>query len=197
MNSHPPRLTAPLAILLVAVLAPAMPLADEPATDKPDAEPPVAAEPLAVPATGPSFRGKLAAALDEPEWALRFDGADGQREIAVADLALWGGFVEPKRGSQVVLAGGGILVVDALHIDDDRLVGSSGLLETLDLPLRLVAGILFEPATDRRRGDRLLARVRSLAGQTDRVILNNGDELTGAVSALDETTLRLQSESCF
>lgn len=195
MKSLPRRSTWALALLVLASLVSATTAADEANPAKAADNADDVSEPLAVPAVGASFHGKLTAAVDEPKWTLRFGGAEGEHETAVADLAYWGRFVEPKQPVQLVLAGGGILVADALRISDDRLVGNSALAGAVDVPLRLVAGIIFEPPTDPRRSDRLLARVLSPAGQADRVILENGDELTGTVSAFDAATLRLQSDT--
>jgi hypothetical protein len=42
--------------------------------------------------------------------------------------------------------------------------------------------------------DQLLARLAAPGGQTDRVLLDNGDELTGTLGGLDERLLRLETD---
>jgi NPCBM/NEW2 domain len=148
--------------------------------------------PLGIPAEGVAFRGQLIAA-DGSVWKLRFADAAARREIAGADLALWGGFVEPAHGLRVLLAGGGLVVLDAAQIKGEQLRGESQLFGTLDLPLELIAGILFRSSLDRVGDDQLAARIDASVGQTDRVLLENGDELTGTIAGLEDKVLSLQT----
>ncbi len=95
----------------------------------------------------------------------------------------------------MVFAGGGVIVANTVKIVDDTLVVNSSLAGNVVLPLRLVAGIVFEPSADRARYDRTLDRVLSLTSQVDRIILDNGDELTGTISSIDPATLHLKSDT--
>jgi hypothetical protein len=147
--------------------------------------------PLGVPAEGPAFHGQLVAA--DAGWKLRFADAGSQREIAGADLAVWGGFVEPAHGLRILLAGGGLVVLDTVAIKGEQLRGESQLLGTLDLPLELIAGIVFRPPFARAGDDRLAARIDGFSGQSDLVLLENADELTGTIASLEEKVLTLQT----
>ncbi|MEX2112468.1 MAG: NPCBM/NEW2 domain-containing protein [Pirellulales bacterium] len=151
-------------------------------------------QPLVTPALEPAFRGTLVAAVDQPAWQVRFEAADGPRHVEIKELALWGAFLRPAAGVWVVLAGGGVMVVDAVGIVEDQLVANSPLTGNFAVPLRLVAGIVLQTPADRTASDRLIDRVLSLSGQVDRVILENGDELTGTITSFDGATLRLKSD---
>jgi hypothetical protein len=148
--------------------------------------------PLGIPAEGPAFRGQLIAA-DGASWKLRFADAAARREIAGADLALWGGFVEPAQGLRVLLAGGGLVLLDAAEIKGEQLRGESQLFGKVDLPLELIAGMVFRPSLDRAGDDQLAVRIDASSGQTDRVLLENGDELTGTIAGLEDKVLSLQT----
>jgi hypothetical protein len=147
--------------------------------------PAYAAEPrLCVPAGGEVFQGELTASEMEPAWKLRFVAKDGPREIPLADLATWGHFVEPTQGIRVVLAGGGVIVAESVTSDDDNLHVESRLFGKLNVPLASVAGIVLRPPLDRARADALDARLLAPGGQTDRLLLENGDELAGSIATI-------------
>ncbi len=155
----------------------------------------IAAElPLCLPVEGAPFRAELKAAELEPVWKLQFIGAEDQHELPVADLVAWGGFVEPVSGVQIVLVGGGLIVADNVSSEDDRLHAVSPVFGKLSLPMTAVAGIIFRPPLDRARADALHARVLAPPGETDRALLDNGDELAGTVASLGGTTLSFQAE---
>ncbi len=150
-----------------------------------------------MPAVGEPFRGELAAA--EPAGKLRFSGAGAPAEIAIADLALWGEFVAPVHGIEIILSNGGLILADSVWIEKEQLRGDSQLFGKLNLPLELIAGIVLRPPLDPATLDQLQARIVAPGGQTDRVLLDNGDELTGPIVGLDDDSkpdkrLRLQTE---
>ena len=151
-----------------------------------------AEQPLGVPTDGPPFRGTLVAA--DGAWKLHFSQEKGPREIAAADLELWGNFVEPARTIQIVLPSGGMIATASLRIEKENLQGSSSVFESLNIPIELAAGIIFRPPLDRAKQDQLRMRIASSGGQTDRVLLDNGDELTGTIAGLDEKGLTLQTD---
>ena len=151
--------------------------------------------PLVVGVEGPTFRGALAGAEAGPQPSLRFTTAEGEHTLPLAELVTWGQFVESTAGVQILLAGGGILHADAVHTDEEQLHGVSATLGKFAVPLRLVAGIVYRVPLDRARADQLAARVLALAGQTDRVLLDNGDELSGTITAVEDATVRLTSDA--
>lgn len=149
--------------------------------------------PPGVPVDGPAFRGKLAAA--EAGGKLRFAGAARPHEILAADLAWWGALVEPAAGAQIILADGGTIVADAVRIEAEQVHGRSQSLGPFKLPLELVAGIILQPPADRATLDAWTARIATASGQTDRLLLDNGDELTGSVAGLTEKIVPLESDA--
>jgi hypothetical protein len=158
------------------------------------APPSVRAEsPLGVPVDGPTFRGTLAAA--EAGGKLRFADAGKPHEILAADLTWWGALVEPVAGAQIILADGGTIVADGVRIDAEQVHGRSQSLGQFKLPLELVAGIILQPPADRATLDAWTARIAAASGQTDRLLLDNGDELTGSVAGLTEKIVPLESDS--
>jgi hypothetical protein len=152
--------------------------------------------PLGLPAVGEAFHAQLVGA--GPAGKLRFSGAGAPSELPLADLALWGAFVEPSQGPQIVLADGSLIVVDSLRIEKEQVRATSLLLGKITVPLDLVAGIIFRPPLDLAIRDQLRARMLAATGETDRVLLDNGDELSGTIVGLDdakaEPVLQLQGE---
>ncbi len=148
--------------------------------------------PVAVPAEGEPFRASFAGA--DSAWNLQFIDGNARRDMPAAELATWGTFVEPARGIHVVLAGGGVIVAEGVGIEDEQLRGTSPTFGKLNLPLELVAGIIFRPPLEVSAGDKLLARVSAPGGRTDRLLLENGDELTGTITAIDDSRVVLQTD---
>ena len=138
--------------------------------------------PLGIPAEGKPFRGVLTAA--DAKSNLRFAESGVEREIPAGDLATWGALVEPASGTRIVLAGGGWIVADTAIIEKEEVRGGSQVFGDFSLPLELVAGIVLRSPQDRWTLDGWMARIATAAGQTDRLLLDNGDELTGAILGL-------------
>jgi len=180
---HVRRYSSPLAALLVASLSlislnPRFALAAELS--------------LGIPADGASFRGALVGC--DSAWKLSFALEKVTREVAAGDLALWGNFVEPTRTIQIVLPLGGLIATDWVRIEKENVQGASAIFENLSIPLELASGIIFRPPFDLAKQDQLRTRIAAAGGQTDRVLLDNGDELTGTIAALDEKGLTLQTD---
>ena len=114
---------------------------------------------------------------------LVFDVAGKPRTLAAADLVSWGQPAELRKGPILVLADGGYLPAALLGADKSDLSVDSARLGTLKLPLDSLAGIVFRPPPHPAELDALLDRVARGQGQTDRLILDNGDELTGLIEA--------------
>ncbi len=151
--------------------------------------------PTAILADGEPFQGRLVAVDVPPAWQLRFDVAGQIREVVLGDLVMWGGFVEPARGVHIIMADGGVIVATSAQLDNERLRADARLFGKIDLPIKLVSGVIFHPPLDPAKLDQFVARVTSSAGHNDRVLLDNGDELTGTVAELTPAILRLQIES--
>ncbi len=156
----------------------------------------IAAAPVgeAILADGEAFRGALGGI--GPGWNLRFDVAGAApRELPAADLIRWGEFVEKSAGPQVLLADGGLIVADVRQIDREKLALESDLLGSVALPLDVVPAVLFHPPSDRHRRDQLVRRLLSAGGESDRVLLDNGDELSGTLAALHDDVATLETDT--
>ncbi len=145
--------------------------------------------PEAVPVEGEPFGARLVAA--DSEWQLTFDGEPGQRVLPAAELVRWGRFAEIVRGPVLVLADGGLLTGEVYGVDKERLTADSDLFGLVKLPLDEVAGVVFELPAHRHARDLLFDRVASATGDSDQLILNNGDEVAGRLEQIDDRVIRL------
>ena len=128
-------------------------------------------------------------------WQVTYLDANGkQQTVPAAELAWWGTCVEPTRGSLVVLADGGLVPADVTAADKDNLTAESDLLGTLKLPLESLAGVVFHLPADRHDRDLLVDRIARAAGETDRVLLDNGDEVTGLVESLAGGKIEIKAD---
>jgi len=149
---------------------------------------PVWAElPEGVPVEGKTFRARLTT-VDE-NWQLTFDADQAQRVMPAADLVCWGTCVEAVRGPLLVVGDGGLLVANVVKADRKSLTADSVLFGCVQLPLELLAGVVFQLPTERLRRDLLEHRVAYATGKSDCVILSNGDEVTGSIESISEQVI--------
>ncbi|MDZ7616999.1 MAG: NPCBM/NEW2 domain-containing protein [Patescibacteria group bacterium] len=153
------------------------------------------AEPMtswAVPAEGAPFQARLEAI--DGDWGLVFHAEGGKRSLPAGELVRFGAPQEVLRGPVVVFADGGRLVADVTGIDKFNLRADSTVFGHLTLPLEQVAGIVFLLPADAQRQMLLFDRLLRAEGRADRVLLENGDELTGLIELLDRTQVRLDAQ---
>ncbi len=150
----------------------------------------VAQVPRAVVASGESFAARLTSV--DAEGRFGFDVAGKARTVAAVDLLSWGQPVEIRKGPIVLLADGGLLTADITRADKASLAAESDLLGALKLPLESLSGIVFRPPPRRDDLDALLDRVLHARGESDRLILDNGDEVTGLIELLDGDKLKVK-----
>jgi hypothetical protein len=149
-----------------------------------------AEERRAMPVDGESFSAQLGAVDDR--WMISFTTAAGSRDLPAGELVRWGELAEIERGPVVVLADGGLLVGDVLRAEEKELNAESDALGAIDrLPMKLVAGIVFDLPTDRIRRRRLLDQVWEGADRSDRVILANDDSLNGRFDRIEDDVIHL------
>jgi hypothetical protein len=139
---------------------------------------------LVVPRNDDTFPAELAR-IDE-SWNITFRTETGYREYAAADLVRWGGRDDQRRGILVILADASSLVADAVDIDGDRLRTTCPLWGEVSLSRNQVRGILFAPPLGEPQFDRLLDRIRAASAEVTRVLLHNGDTISGQMVSLDE-----------
>ena len=90
-----------------------------------------------------------------PDWKLKFTVDGKPRELAASQLVLWGSPVDPGEGTELLLAGEGLLVADVIGLDKEFLLVDSPLFGPLKLPLGQVTAVLFHPPADKVLHDRL------------------------------------------
>ncbi len=178
------------------------------------------AAPVAVPVEGERFAAKLVAA--DAQWQLTFAVGKQQRTLPAADLVCWGGCVEQGRAGGLVLADGSLFAAEVVAADKDRLTVDSDLVGTLKLPLDLLAGIVLHAPSDRQQHDLLLDRLGDcpnfrvgdcpnfrlsengtvpLRGRnqptndSDRLLLDNGDELAGFFEGVADDTVMFKTDA--
>lgn len=146
------------------------------------------AAPLSVPVDGRPFALPLTSV--DAGWSLEFGGGADQRVLDAADLVSWGAPVEPAGPTRLVLADGGQLVASIKEADRERITVDSALFGELQIPLELLAGVILNAPAGAERADRLLMAVRRAEGTTDRLLLENGDELAGSLRAIQSSASR-------
>lgn len=144
---------------------------------------------VAVPIDGEPFPAELTAV--NASWQLTFDTDDTPRTLPAGELVHWGAPPEPRGGPVVVLVDGGAIPARPSCFDRATLTCESDTLGDLRLPLELVAGLVFHLPGDRQLRDVLLDRVVRADGDSDRVLLTNGDEVAGAVAGLGDAGVEL------
>lgn len=152
-----------------------------------------------MPASGDRSAAELVSIA--PDWQITLQQAGKERTVAAADIAWWGAPVEPssRRGVRpadrawVLLTGGGLLVADVLGVKDSRLELGSLALGEFALSLDRVQGILFRPPSDAARRDGWLAQLQADAPNADRLLLANGDVLSGNLAGLNAEGVTFQT----
>jgi len=145
-----------------------------------------------VPASGPRFDAVLVGLTTDGK--AQFTSGGTSRTMPLAAIVSWGALVEPRRGIQVLLAEGGLIVAESVRAENEKLTIESGLLGQRVVPLEFLAGIIYQTPHDHQDRDRLANRVLAGAARNDRLLLENGDELAGTVTSLGETSVELESQ---
>lgn len=130
-------------------------------------------------------------------------GTDELR-LSLRDVLQWGSPAEPRSMVELVLADGGIIVLEdeMPTTADDSLVAVAETFGTIKLPLRLLAGVMLHSPIDPQRRDRLAARLldphsdESNAAKDNRdwLFFENGDELQGRVTAFTENGVEFTAD---
>ncbi len=147
--------------------------------------------PLVVPVDGAPFQAKLTSIDAAGVTTFELSTGETQR-MQLPDICQWGTWAEASAGSQLALVDGSLLVADVLSLDKDSVTVDSSAAGALKLPLETVAGIIFSPPLGRQRQDELLAKLRSGRGESDKLLLANGDELEGEIGSADEVNVRVR-----
>ena len=151
-----------------------------------------AAPPWAIPVEGRPFRAELTAV--DAAWHLTFDVDKRPRTLPAADLVVWGQCAEQGRGGALILADGGILAVESVSADKEKLTAASEIFGTQKLPIEALCGVVFHPPFDRQKRDALFDRIARATGESDRLLLDNGDELTGLLVGIASDKANLDAD---
>lgn len=155
---------------------------------------------IAVPTEGSRFKARLTQA--SPDGVLTFAEEKSSRTLPLAQLVRWGALVDPAlpasptRGAQVMLADGGLIIADAIRSVPgaaDKLTIDSALFDERKLPIERVLAILFQPPLDMQQRDRLTVKLLSRDKRSDRLLLENGDELSGSALAFTNAGVEFET----
>ncbi len=109
---------------------------------------------------------------------------DGQRmTVRRGDLVKWGDFHDRSQRMWVLLCDGSLLVADLLSINSQDVVLAGRLWSETRIPRQAVRAFVFRPVVDTLERDQLYFRAVSEHRQEDHLLLENGDELRGALPA--------------
>jgi hypothetical protein len=132
-------------------------------------------------------------------------------EIKLRELVRWGNPVAPRGQTIVVLADGGQIVTAAdwsggaaVRLDGDAVVVLSDLFGEIRLAKEMVSGVVFAQRRHVAEREALAERVRGKvspalslkgAGNSDAVILTNGDRLSGTLAELARGSLTIKTSA--
>lgn len=148
--------------------------------------------PMAVPVDDQPFPAVLAGV--DASWRITFLVDGKQRSLPAADLVTWGTPAEIGNVPLLVLADGSRVVGEVIEADKERLTVDSGLFGLVKLPVERLAGVVFQTPSERQARDQLLDQIASAEGNTDRLILVNGDQLSGRLDVIHDNAARLTTE---
>lgn len=158
----------------------------------------------ALPVDGAGFQAALESI--DAGWTirLRLPGEAGQaahKSLKADHLVAWGQ-PAPLAGGQdgggsihVHLVDGGVLVAESLETSANGLRARHAVLGTVSVPLEAVSGVLFRPPTDPQRRELACLRLFTAEAdrESDRVVLVNGDELSGTILSVDSGGVELEA----
>jgi hypothetical protein len=145
--------------------------------------------PIAVAVEGGPFAADISTIGTKGQ--ITFLVAGQKRQVPLDDLVVWGACVEPKRAPILLLADSGVLSADVLSSDKETLSVDSEIFGRLKLPWDVLAGVIFRMPTAIKDRDAMFDRIAKAEGESDRLLLDNGDELTGLIEKISEDAARL------
>lgn len=147
--------------------------------------------PQVVTVEGPPFQAILHSVT--ADGACEFASPESVRRLPLDDFVSFGAPIEPRTGSLTVLFDGSLVAGDVQGVRDDALLLQNDDLGDLSVPLERVRGVVLRlPTLDRRR-DALIDRVLFSSGQSDRLLMENGDEIEGRLRSLESRNLRFEA----
>lgn len=148
--------------------------------------------PDVVPLNGPPFQALLHSVTAAGQ--CEFANPNQVQTLPLDELVSFGAAPEPLRGSLAVLIDGSRLVGELLGVRDELLMLQNDDLGEILVPLELVSGILFRLPSLASRRDALVDRALFANHRSDRLLLENGDELEGRFRALEPRVVRFDAQ---
>jgi hypothetical protein len=156
------------------------------------------AEPPLVAAADGSIFGAELRSID-PNGQVVFETAGRKRQMPLGDLVAWGACRELRRTPVLALADGGLVVADIQasdkQSDKESVLAESQVFGRLELHIDALAGVVFVLPSALKDRDALVDRIVKEAGQSDRLLLDNGDQLTGIVERIGGEGVRISTNA--
>jgi len=114
------------------------------------------------------------------DWQVSFRRDARPMRVPGAELVRWGNFADAKKGVLVILDRG-LLVAREIRLQNDQFEAETTNFGSVKIPLERIRGVVLEPPVGARDRDALVSRIESSREETDRLILENHDELSGTV----------------
>jgi hypothetical protein len=159
--------------------------------------------PLAVPIAVEPFHGELVEV--DARWNLTFRADGHERAMPAADLVSWGQCPEQGRAGGLVLQNGSWLTAQVIAVDKDLITADSEIFGTVKFPREAIRGLILRPSSNPTDRDRLFDRISPLsqagegqgvtaAEQSDLLLLDNGDELSGHLLSIAESVAKFETD---
>jgi len=138
------------------------------------------------------FRGELEGIGTGGRFAFRHEGKT--RTLAADELARWGDFVDSAKLPLLILDGG-IIAADQITVSGDEVEAHTKTFGRVRFAIPQAKGLVFRVPLEQLARDRLIFRISAAHGDQDKLLLENGDELTGTISRLDAEQIALDAPS--
>ncbi len=146
---------------------------------------------MVVPVDGTRFAARLIS-LDG-DGQLTLDRSGSPTTIRLSDLVRWGTPRDARGGSQLVMNQGAMLVVEELRLESSQITFESRSLGSGSMSPEQLRGIIFRPPSAVQLHDALVQHIAGTVADDDRLLLMNGDELAGTITALDMTRITIDA----
>lgn len=148
--------------------------------------------PWAIPVDGAPFCASLVGI--DSRWQVTFDAKTAQQVMPVANLVRWGAFRNVDVEPTLVTAAGGLLVADVTAADQETLTVDAPLFGPLTLPIETLAGVIFAPPAATLQRDRLFDQIVQAKGESDLLLLHNGDRLRGTFDGMTDDRVEFTTD---
>lgn len=145
-----------------------------------------------LPTEAAPFRGALASISGD--WQLVFKTSGANRSLPATNLVSWGALPAMSSRTVALLADGGQLSCGLESADREKVQFDSPLFGRLNLPISSVAAIVTVAPSAFEPRDLLIRRVLGFEGKSDRLLLENGDELDGTIESIKGPTIEFKSD---